>query len=579
MPSTHNEPARSRAAAGDEPDPPHNLSPGTRDLAALQEHNFVERWLQDHLTAVAAMVVAAGFVIRLVVAGQGFFNPDEAIHYTLFHQRSIFLAYKASLTNAHPPLIYFLLYFWQLLGRSEVMLRLPSVLAGTAFCWWTFRWVGICFSKTASLMALVIVSFSPALIDLSAELREYALLLCFVAAALYYLELAFRDNSVRHLVYFSVALYLAILSHYSAAFVVLAAGLYALVRFAAARSPRPILAAWVTGQAGAAAIYGLLYVTHLSKLHSSIPFWAAPFNSYLFHGATLHGGIADIFTFLLRSTPDIFLYLFAQTYVANLFLALWIVSLAILFVYGMIPGRTYPRSGQLALLLGLPFVAIWGAALAGKYPYVGSRHTVFLAPVAVAAVSALLASMATQKLWRGLLIAGLLMGVSNAWGHSPEALSTPANQRRALMSAAVTYMQQSIPRSDLILVDYQSSSAIEYYLCAATDIRTYPDPQGDFVPLSCNGHSIVSLDERSWELRAGNFSSAFERLAHQYGLKPGDRVWVFQTGWGVNLAAELQRYPQFRCLAPQRFGDNIAIIPFEVGPTLLPAIPGTHCAQ
>ena len=552
-------------ATGKELESPREVLPGARELDARE--SFVERWLQHYLNAVAVTVVAVGFVIRLVIASRSFLNPDEALHYLLFDQQSAFLAYKASLSNAHPPLVFLVLYFWHFLGHSELMLRLPSVLAGTAFCWFTFKWMQISFSKAASLIALIVVAFSPTLIGLSAELREYSLLLFFMAAALYYLEAAIQEKSPLKMWYFTVAFYLAILSHYSAVFFVVAMGLYALARIADAPLPRKLIATWVIGQAGAVAIYGFLYVTHISKLKGVIPQWAGPYNRFYFHG-----GFADIFGFLREYTPYIFRYIFSQIYIGQITFLLWVVGVAILFARGLRPGRGYPRSSQLGILLLLPFMILWGAAVAGRYPYIPSRHTIFLAPFAIAAVSALLASVVGQKLWRSLLIAVLLMGVSTVFGDSPEASINTEGQGRAFMSAALNYARESIPPNELILVDYQSSLPIAYYLCASRESRAFYSSQTEFIPLSCSGHSFVSLNYRSWELNDINFPSKFEKLVSQYQLKPGDRVWVFQTTWTANLDTILQQhFPQFRCLAPKRFGKGIVVIPFVVNPERLPA--------
>jgi mannosyltransferase len=147
------------------------------------------------------------------------------------------------LTNAHPPLIYFLVYFWRFLGRSEVMIRLPSVLAGTALCWVAYKWINQMFGKAAGVIGLVLVSFSPAFIALSAELRSYALLMVFETAALYFAKAAFREQSARKIWYSSAFLILAILSHYSALFFALATGVYALVRIADSRPSRKIVVA------------------------------------------------------------------------------------------------------------------------------------------------------------------------------------------------------------------------------------------------------------------------------------------------------------------------------------------------
>jgi uncharacterized membrane protein len=93
------------------------------------------RWLQNHADLAALFITLLGFLARLWTASGTFLNPDEALHFRLANQVSLNLAYKASLTSAHPPLLIFLLYYWRALGASELWLRLPSVLAGAVFCW------------------------------------------------------------------------------------------------------------------------------------------------------------------------------------------------------------------------------------------------------------------------------------------------------------------------------------------------------------------------------------------------------------------------------------------------------------
>src|SRR5437879_10955108 len=118
-------------------------------------------------------------------------KPTPVMPASLINEPSLVLAYKASLTNVHPPLVYLLLYFFHWMARSELILRLPLVFAGTAFCWFIFKWIHALFGGTASLIAVFVAAFSPALVALSAEVREYALLLFCMAAALYFLERAF----------------------------------------------------------------------------------------------------------------------------------------------------------------------------------------------------------------------------------------------------------------------------------------------------------------------------------------------------------------------------------------------------
>src|SRR5690348_11612460 len=77
------------------------------------------------------LLIAAGLFLRLRLAWLTFLNPDEALHYFLAYQPSLKLAYEASLTTAHPPLMVIFLHYWSLPGRSEFFLRLPFLIAGT----------------------------------------------------------------------------------------------------------------------------------------------------------------------------------------------------------------------------------------------------------------------------------------------------------------------------------------------------------------------------------------------------------------------------------------------------------------
>ncbi len=533
--------------------------------------NFLDRWLLRHLNAIALAVVAAGFAVRVFVASRTYLNPDEALHYLLLNQSSVYQAYKASLTNAHPPLIYLVLYYWHFLGRSELMLRLPSVIAGTAFCWMAFKWMGNVFGKAAGLIGLVLCAFSPAMVSLSAEVRAYALLLFSLAGALYYLDRAFREKSVRQMWCFSIFLYLAILSHYSALFFTMAVGLYSLARIADSHLPRKVVIAWAEGQAVALAIYGFLYVTHVSKLKNSIAVWSLGFDSSYFHKDAI-----SLFTFTWENTVNIFLFLFAQRFVALTVLLFFTASVTYFFGRDLLSGKGNSQSSRLGILLLFPFIAVWGASIAGVYPYVGSRHTVFLAPFVIAGASYLLAAVSGQRLWAALLIAIFLMAMSKTADKPVEPEVSNEDHTPAEMATAVRYMEESIPRGDHILVDFQSSLPMTYYFCGPKNIIAVETFHGDYFEFTCNGYPIVSL--QIWKLIPRSFQLKFEKMARSHGLKPGDRVWVYQTGWGADLGTDLAANdPAFRCLAPRKFGGGVTVTPFIVGPDFSPEPPLGAC--
>jgi 4-amino-4-deoxy-L-arabinose transferase-like glycosyltransferase len=549
------------------PDAPGESAQGTAGHGGL-----LENWLDHHINAVAIAIVAAGFAFRIFTASQSYLNPDEALHYLLTNQHSLWLAYKASLTNAHPPLMYVILYFWRFLGHSELMLRLPSVIMGTAFCWILYKWIGVVFGRTAGLIGLILAAFSPALIALSAEIRQYAVLLFCMICALYFLALALEEKSVRKMWYFSGFLYLAILSHYSAVFFTVAVGVYALARLADSRPPWKLVVAWAGGQAMALGIYIFLYVTHVSKIRHSIALWAMPFDTAYFHVDQ-----GNIFTFTKVNTLNIFIFLFGQRYVAMAMLLFFVAGVAFLFGRDLLSPPGSAPSSRLGILVLLPFIAVWGASIAGIYPYVGSRHTVFLAPFIIAGVSYLLAAVSPKRLWPGLLVAALLMTVANSFARPLDELEiSSGNHRPAIMAAAVNYMEHTIPPGDLILVDYQSSLQLSFYLCGPKNIIPIKAFRNQYLEFSCKGYPVISL--QVWKLIAQGFPRQFQTMARDHGLHPGERVWVYQSGWGPSLGTDLaEKFPKFRCLTPKTFGGTVTVTPFFVGPDFLPAPPSQDC--
>jgi 4-amino-4-deoxy-L-arabinose transferase-like glycosyltransferase len=539
-----------------------------------QRVSSLENWLQSHLTAIALVLVAAGFVLRVLAARGTFLNPDEALQYMQANQRSTFLAYKASLTNAHPPLLFLVLYFWEFLGRSEWMLRMPSVLAGTTCCWLSFKWIGRLFGNAAGLIGLVLLTFAPSMIDLSAELRQYALLLMCTAGALLALIKAFEENSARAMWLSSILLSLAILSHYGAVFVIAALTLYALVRIADSQASRKVILAWVSGQAIVLAVFAFVYYTHVAKVKNSrIPAWSSPFQQYFFHWQD-----GDLFFFLRENTSNIFLYSFKEHYVSAFLLILFLLGVIYLFATGLFPRSEQRRSGHLGILLVLPFMAAWAGAIGGIYPYIGSRHTIFLVPFAVAGVSVALAVLTRQKLWAGVLVALALMGVSHAYGKPSAGRIPRKDQDRLLMVSAVNYVHEAVSKNEIIVTDYQSSLLGAYYLCGPKQITGLENADAAFQEVHCDGYTMVALSSALWKLKPENFTAQTAAVIRAYNLKPGTRFWIFQAGWGRNLDKELPASDaKWNCISAKTFGANISVLSFVVGADFLPAVPTGSC--
>jgi 4-amino-4-deoxy-L-arabinose transferase-like glycosyltransferase len=512
---------------------------------------------QSHSNLVPFSLLAAGFLARWLLAGWGFLNPDEAAHYWLSVQPSFALAYNASLTTAHPPLLILLLHYWQFLGNSEMILRLPSVLAGTAFSWVMFRWLEQVTDRATALIAFTLLLFSPSLITLSAEIRQYSLLLFFGATSLYFLERAIGERSPAMMMLCTLALYLAILSHYSALLFALTLGTYALIRLSSAPGRIGVIAVWVIGQLGGLALAAFLFTSHVSQLETrNLPQQIA--DTWL-RSSIFHHGEDNLLAFVGKANIRVFHYLFGNNIIGVFGLILFLVGVVLLLGDDNAPSdpaRPTPR--QLGLLIILPFILNCGVALAGLYPYGGTRHNALLAAFAMPGVSVGLNYWRTRNRWWKPVVLAAAMAVCNFFPSPTGAYIQPKNQSRRLMTDAMNFLRQSVPPGSVIFTDYESGLLLSYYACHSKVVQFDP-PFQPFLNSDCVGRQVISTFPRLWVFQADNFSSALRDMRQTYGLGPDATVWVFQAGWLVNAEPELraQLRRKFGCQSPQNFGENI----------------------
>jgi hypothetical protein len=242
---------------------------------------------------------------------------------------------------------------------------------------------------------------------------------------------------------------------------------------------------------------------------------------------------------------------------------------------GLPEDRTSSR--QLGILLLLPFAIAGGASLAHVYPYGGTRHIAFLIMPGAAGVSVAIACLAAGRWVRAVAIASVVLVACIVFGKTRPPKMERADQSRTNMATAIDFVRHNVDPSSLIFVDYQTDLILGHYLCQQRPIILDPAP-ADFEQFSCAGYRVVSTDYKTeWQFWADNFSRHWLRLEQAYKLKPGDTVWIFQTGWGVALPEDLRKhYAEFQGLHFQSFGDNIKIFKLTVGQPMPEAAQGTQ---
>jgi len=542
-------------------------------LGAMTDH------VGKHSTLWVSTLLLLGFAIRLWRASGTFLNPDEAMHFQAADQASWWLAYRASLTLAHPPLLVLLLHACRSLGTSELTLRLPSVLAGTVFCWLAYKWASTLFRPAVAWITLILTLFLPSTIDLSVQVRQYALMLAFVMASAYLLEHALETNSARAMFFSNVTLWLALGFHYSGFLFATVLGIYAVVRMLGRCPSLKVFAIWEAGQIIALGLGYFFYVTQLSSVtHAGsgsnlVYSWT---NSYLGSSYFVPGKINPLL-FVFARTGGVFQYVFGQLAVGDAAYLLFVLGL-IFLLRKLEPVRITPR--QLGLLLILPFAVTCSAALSSVYPYGGPRHSAFLIPFALAGVSVSLARLLKHRLALGISAAVIVVLICNVFASHREPYISRQDQSLAHMHDAMKFIHSQTAPGDLLFVDRQTNLLLRFYLCEQNPGMLDVSVKG-FRSYECSGHRVIMPDKTGPNIFAApSFSQEWQALVSSYHLRPGTHVWVTQMGWNTLLATELQAYPEFH-LAPHFFGRHIQILDLTVAdltvaqsmadPKLLPA--------
>jgi uncharacterized membrane protein len=365
--------------------------PGPRQRRRLQA---------DH---VALLLVALGFVARLLAARRSFVGHDELLHLRLASPENLLEMYRWTLTNAHPPLFFVLLHYWQQVVGVGWQLCLLPVAFGTAFLWIAYRWARSLFGAISALTTLAALAFLPQVVLLSAELRGYSLALLLIACALAALERGLREDSAGWVALSAAAMALALGTHYVAIRSAIALFAYGALRILAVRAKRPVVGFWVASQVALAALFLFFYTTHLSKVRGGGMERLAQSDwlraSYL---QAEEGALSFVF----RQTAALFRFLFTSPAGALIAAALVLGGLAVA-ARARWPG---------AVLLALPFVLAAAGGLLRLYPYGGTRHSIDLALYASAAIGIAVARLTGERLWVPLLLAAALAPAAFALG-------------------------------------------------------------------------------------------------------------------------------------------------------------------
>lgn len=202
------------------------------------------------LGAVAVVVLA--FILRLFRIDYLGLSGDEPSTVS-FSQLSIQDLLKASGNTGYPPFHYLLMHYWmEIFGKSEVSIRVPSLVAGTLLVALMIFMGTRMFNEGVGILAGILAAGSPMLLHFSQEARAYSILGLVSMLSTWCLWYAVHNKNWLAWAAYSLSVAALLYIHYAIVFLLAAQGFFCLVQ---AREKPAILARFVVSMMGALLLF------------------------------------------------------------------------------------------------------------------------------------------------------------------------------------------------------------------------------------------------------------------------------------------------------------------------------------
>jgi hypothetical protein len=490
-----------------------------------------EEWIRENSSWLALGVIGMAFALRFYQAELCYLNADEAMYFHFARPMGWGGAYEGSRLLAHPPLYFLILHGIILFGRSELALRLPSLIGGTVALWFFFSWLRITVGELAALAGLLVMALSPAAVAASTEVRPYGILLLFICISLYATERMLKDRSLPWAVTQGCFLLAAMLTHYTALVAVASICAYTLIRSYFDGVPRRILEIVLTSQVVLASALAWQYFT---IVRTRLTFGAGQAADYLKPYYYAVGRETPI-EFVWRMIFETFRRVTRGHDLAIVCILIFLIGLAAIFF-----GRTLSRAHFGALIV-LPFVVGIICGALQIFPFAGSRHQAYLLPFIAAGLSASLTWM------RSGMAAILLLTVAIFAAPIWIIRGVPDNDGRMFpkrdMVAAIDYIHRAIPPEAPILVDVETRETLEYYL--GKDDKNLDASAKRSAEEYLGGYRVLMPREYEWAFRVDGLPTRIAELEQEHRVFQGP-PWIVSVSWFQEpLASRLPKQLDF----------------------------------
>lgn len=169
------------------------------------------------------LCIAAGLYLRLSVYSQSVVGDELSTLWIVDnHGLGGVISFVSGDGEISPPLYFVLAWFASKLGGAPELVRLPSLLAGLASLPLYFLIGKRLFSRGAGVVAASVAALSPFLVYFSANGRSYSVMIFLLLLSLLTMLIAAEDGRKRWWAAYALSSCLAMYTHYTAAFVLIA---------------------------------------------------------------------------------------------------------------------------------------------------------------------------------------------------------------------------------------------------------------------------------------------------------------------------------------------------------------------
>ena len=268
-----------------------------------------------------------------------------------------------------------------------------------------------------------------------------------------------EDKSLWFGCLYSVFLYGAILTHYSAIWITLTFAIYVTILFWLNNPGRRVWVFWCLSQVCVLVLYVLLYITHIRWMMNS-GFAQSQIYGYL-KSMYFFPGENTLIVFIFKSFFDFFTYVTGEKYLGGIAMIFFLLGIATVFGKHISETPHQDRRYDIFLLI-LPFVVGCIGAITRIMPFGGSRHSIYLLPFAITGIALCVVRLfSLKRISFVIMVAVILLPMWLSSLHIPNAESGMSDLH---MQAALRQINEKVPADSILFVDDMTHYVLAYYL-------------------------------------------------------------------------------------------------------------------